>query len=147
MKKYKLFTIYILGSLYIFVGISHFTNPEYFKIIMPEYIPFHYIFIYVSGLFEIIFGFMIFFQKSRFYGAWGIFTLLILVFPANIYLYQSIEVQEILSVSKDQTFIRLLFQFPLIVLSFWHTRDFNSKIFNIFCSVIFLPTLIYFLTL
>ena len=147
MKKYKLFTIYILGSLYIYVGISHFINPEYFKIIMPEYIPFHYIFIYVSGLFEIIFGFMIFFQKSRFYGAWGIFTLLILVFPANIYLYKSIEVQEILSVSKDQTFIRLLFQFPLIVLSFWHTRDFNSKIFNTFCSVIFLPTLIYFLTL
>ena len=147
MKKYKLLTIYILGSLYMYVGISHFINPEYFKIIMPEYIPLHYLFIYVSGLFEIIFGFMIFFEKSRFYGAWGIFTLLILVFPANIYLYESIEVQEILSVSKDQTFIRLLFQFPLIILSFCHTRDFNSKIFNNFCSVIFLPTLIYFLTL
>ena len=104
MKKYKLFTIYILGSLYIYVGISHFINPEYFKIIMPEYIPLHYIFIYVSGLFEIIFGFMIFFQKLRFFGAWGIFTLLILVFPSNIYLYESIEVQEILSVSKDQTY-------------------------------------------
>ena len=147
MKKYKLFTIYILGSLYIYVGISHFTSPEYFKIIMPDYIPFHYIFIYVSGLFEIIFGFMIFFRKTRFYGAWGIFSLLILVYPANIYLYESTEIQEILSVSKDQTFIRLLFQFPLIVLSFWHTRDFNSKIFNIFCSVMFVPTLIYFLTL
>ena len=108
---------------------------------------FHYILIYVSGLFEIIFGLMIFFQKSRFYGAWGIFSLLILVYPANIYLYESTEIQEILSVSKDQTFIRLLFQFPLIVLSFWHTRDFNSKIFNIFCCVIFVPTLIYFLTL
>ena len=110
MKKYKLFTIYILGSLYIFVGISHFINPEYFKIIMPEYIPFHYIFIYVSGLFEIIFGFMIFFQKSRFYGAWGIFTLLILVFPANIYLYESIEVQEILSVFN---FLSLYFRFGI----------------------------------
>ena len=147
MKKYKLFTIYVLGSLYIYVGISHFISPEYFKIIMPDYIPFHYIFIYVSGLFEIIFGFMIFFRKTRFYGAWGIFSLLILVYPANIYLYESTEIQEILSVSKDQTFIRLLFQFPLILLSFWHTRDFNSKIFNIFCSVMFVPTLIYFLTL
>jgi len=147
MKKYKLYTIYVLGSLYIYVGITHFINPEYFKIIMPDYIPFHYILIYVSGLFEIIFGLMIFFQKSRFYGAWGIFSLLILVYPANIYLYESTEIQEILSVSKDQTFIRLLFQFPLIVLSFWHTRDFNSKIFNIFCCVIFVPTLIYFLTL
>ena len=147
MKKYKLYTIYVLGSLYIYVGITHFINPEYFKIIMPDYIPFHYIFIYISGLFEIIFGLMIFFQKSRFYGAWGIFSLLILVYPANIYLYESTEIQEILSVSKDQTFIRLLFQFPLILLSFWHTRDFNSKIFNIFCSVMFVPTLIYFLTL
>ncbi len=147
MIKYKLFTIYALGSLYILIGITHFTNADFFKIIMPDYIPFHYFFIYASGLFEIIFGFMIFFKKYRLYGSWGIIFLLILVFPANIFLYNSSEVQEILSVSKLQTLIRLPFQIPLIILAFWHSKNFNSKFFNLSCSIIFIPTLIYFLYL
>jgi len=54
MKKYKLITIYILGSLYIYVGISHFTNFDFFIIIMPEFIPYHLFFIYLTGFLEII---------------------------------------------------------------------------------------------
>ena len=126
MKKYKLITIYILGSLYIFVGISHFTNSDFFIIIMPYL--FHIIFfIYLTGFLEIIFGLMIFFKRSRFYSAWGIFILLILVFPANIHLYMSSHVQEILSITKLDALIRLPFQIPLIILSFWHSKEFNSR--------------------
>ncbi|MEC8367565.1 MAG: DoxX family protein [Bacteroidota bacterium] len=147
MKKYKLITIYILGSLYIFVGISHFINLDFFIIIMPEFIPYHLFFIYLTGFLEIIFGLMIFFKRSRFYGAWGIFILLILVFPANIHLYMSSHVQETLSITKLDALIRLPFQIPLIILSFWHSKEFNSRFFNICCSLIFIPTIIYFLTL
>lgn len=147
MKKYKLITIYILGSLYIFVGISHFTNLDFFIIIMPEFIPYHLFFIYLTGFLEIILGLMIFFKRSRFYGAWGIFILLILVFPANIHLYMSSHVQETLSITKLDALIRLPFQIPLLILSFWHSKEFNSRFFNIFCSLIFIPTIIYFLTL
>jgi uncharacterized membrane protein len=147
MKKYKLITIYVLGTLYIYVGISHFTNYEFFIILMPEFIPYHLFFIYLTGFLEIIFGLMIFFKGSRFYGAWGIIFLLILVFPANIHLYISSQVQEILSITKLDALTRLPFQIPLIILAYWHSKEFNSRFFNIFCILIFIPTIIYFLTL
>tara|TARA_E500000178_G_C16877347_1_gene687312 strand:+ start:496 stop:939 length:444 start_codon:yes stop_codon:yes gene_type:complete len=147
MKKYKLITIYILGFLYIYVGISHFTNFEFFIIIMPEFIPYHLFFIYLTGFLEIIFGLMIFFKSSRFYGAWGIFFLLILVFPANIHLFMSSQVQEILSITKQDALIRLPFQIPLIILAYWHSKESNSRFFNILCALIFIPTIVYFLTL
>jgi uncharacterized membrane protein len=147
MKKYKLITIYVLGTLYIYVGISHFTNYEFFIILMPEFIPYHLFFIYLTGFLEIIFGLMLFFKGSRFYCAWGIIFLLILVFPANIHLYISSQVQEILSITKLDALIRLPFQIPLIILAYWHSKEFNSRFFNIFCILIFIPTIIYFLTL
>tara|TARA_X000000950_G_scaffold197369_1_gene237674 strand:- start:6768 stop:7211 length:444 start_codon:yes stop_codon:yes gene_type:complete len=147
MKKYKLITIYILGFLYIYVGISHFTNFEFFIIIMPEFIPYHLFFIYLTGFLEIIFGLMIFFKSSRFYGAWGIFFLLILVFPANIHLFMSSQVHEILSITKQDALIRLPFQIPLIILAYWHSKESNSRFFNILSALIFIPTIVYFLTL
>ena len=91
--------------------------------------------------------FMILLKKFRRVGALGIFFLLILVFPANIYLYQSSNAQEILSITKMDALIRLPFQIPLLILAYWHSKDFNSKFFNIFCLIIFIPTIIYFLTL
>ena len=147
LKLLKNITIYILGLLYIIIGIRHFTNPDFFKIIMPPYLPFHDFFVYSSGVFEILFGFMILLKKFRRVGALGIFFLLILVFPANIYLYQSSNAQEILSITKMDALIRLPFQIPLLILAYWHSKDFNSRFFNIFCLIIFIPTIIYFLTL
>ena len=147
MKKFKFFTIIILSIFYINVGITHFTNPEFFLGIMPPYIPYHDFFVYLSGFFELLFGLMILFKKTRYYGGIGLLFLLIAVFPANVYLYQSAEAQEILNISKSGAFIRLFFQAPLIVLAYWHAKEETSYKFDIISSVIFFPTIIYFLTL
>ncbi len=147
MKKIKTLTIYILGIFYLNVGITHFTNPDFFLVIMPPYLHYQEFFVYLSGLFEILFGLMIIFKKTRFYGAWGIFFLLIAVFPANIYLYSSYEAQEILSITKEGSFIRLFYQIPLLILSYWHSLEKSSYKMDIFASAIFFPTIIYFLTL
>tara|TARA_X000001036_G_scaffold103570_1_gene96792 strand:- start:608 stop:1057 length:450 start_codon:yes stop_codon:yes gene_type:complete len=147
LKKIKTLTIYILGIFYLNVGITHFTNPDFFLVIMPPYLHYQEFFVYLSGLFEILFGLMIIFKKTRFYGAWGIFFLLIAVFPANIYLYSSYEAQEILSITKEGSFIRLFYQIPLLILSYWHSLEKSSYKMDIFASAIFFPTIIYFLTL
>ena len=147
MKKIKTLTIYILGIFYLNVGITHFTNPDFFLVIMPPYLHYQEFFVYLSGLFEILFGLMIIFKKTRFYGAWGIFFLLIAVFPANIYLYSSYEAQEILSITKEGSFIRLFYQIPLLILSYWHSLEKSSYKMDLFASAIFFPTIIYFLTL
>ncbi len=114
---------------------------------MPPYIILHEFFVYLSGFFEILFGLMILFKKIRYFGGIGLIFLLIAVFPANIYLYQSAEAQEILNISKSGAFIRLFFQAPLIILAYWHAKEETSYKFDILSSVIFFPTIIYFFTL
>ena len=86
--KFKLITIYIMAIFYINVGIGHFINPDFFLVIVPDYLPYHLFLVYISGLFEIIFGFSLLFKKSRKFGAIGLIFLLILVFPANIFLFK-----------------------------------------------------------
>ena len=114
---------------------------------MPPYIPYHDFFVYLSGFFELLFGLMILFKKTRYYGGIGLLFLLIAVFPANIYLYQSVEAQEILNFNKSGAFIRLFFQAPLLILAYWHANEETSHKFDVISSLMFFPTIIYFLTL
>ena len=92
----KSFLIIISSIFYVIVGIKHFIEPEYFLSIVPPYLPYHLELVYISGLFEILFGLLILFPKYRYYGAIGLILLLVAVFPANIYLAQSKEAQEAL---------------------------------------------------
>ena len=77
----------------------------------------------------------------------GIILLLIAVFPANIYLYLNELPRELLHISKDQALIRMPFQIPLIVLAFWHSKQSSSKILSLISIFLFVPTIIYFVTL
>lgn len=143
----KNISIYIMSLLYIMVGIKHFSDPNFFLKIMPKYLNYHLELVYISGFFEILFGILLIFKKTRFFGAWGVFILLICVFPANIYLYNSEAAQIALAISKSQALIRLPFQTPLLILAYWHSNEKNSKNFSTFCIIIFIPTIIYFSTL
>ena len=148
--KYKLLkkiTIYIMSVLYVSVGTKHFTDPEFFLAIVPPFLLFKIEIVYLSGILEILMGLGLMFKKTRKIGALGILILLILVFPANIYLYISELPQEILNISKDQAMIRMPFQIPLIIIALWHSQENSSKIFSIFCIILLIPTLIYFLTI
>ena len=143
----KNISIYIMSLLYILVGIKHFSDPNFFLKIMPKYLDYHLELVYLSGFFEILFGVLLIFKKTRFFGAWGVFILLICVFPANIYLYNSEAAQIALDISKSQALIRLPFQIPLLILAYWHSNEKSSKNFSTFCIIIFIPTIIYFSTL
>ena len=145
--KYKLISIFILSLLYINVGITHFTNPGFFLVIVPDYMPYHLFLVYVSGFFEIILGFLLLFKKTRKYAGIGLVILLILVFPANIFLYQSEEAQSVYEISKNKAFIRMFFQFPLILLAYWHSLSKKYKCLDILCAIIFIPTIVYFISL
>ena len=143
----KKISIYIMSLLYILVGIKHFSDPNFFLKIMPKYLDYHLELVYLSGFFEILFGVLLIFKKTRFFGAWGVFILLICVFPANIYLYNSEAAQIALDISKSQALMRLPFQIPLLILAYWHSNEKSSKNFSTFCIIIFIPTIIYFSTL
>ena len=81
----KKITIFIMSFFYVYIGVKHFTDPDYFLGIMPPYIGWHLELVYISGFFEVIFGLGLL-SKYRRYSAIGLILLLIAVFPANIYL-------------------------------------------------------------
>ena len=85
-SKIKLITILIMSCFYMNVGVKHFVEPEWFLQIMPPQFPNHYAAVYISGFFELFFGFMLINPKTRFVAGWGIIFIMITVFPANLYL-------------------------------------------------------------
>jgi len=74
----------VMSLLYVGVGIKHFTNIDFFLVIVPPYIPYPELMVYTSGLFEIVLGVLLVPRKTRKYGALGLLVLLIAVFPVNI---------------------------------------------------------------
>ena len=86
-------------------------------------------------------------RKTRKYGAFGLLVLLIAVFPANIYLFTSEIAQNTFEISRQDALIRLPFQVPLILLAYWLSKTGTTKSFDTLGVVLFIPTIIYFLTL
>ena len=143
----KIITVYSLSILYIIVGVKHFTDVDFFLVIVPPYIKFPLLAVYISGFFEIVFGLLLIPRSTRKFAGIGIIVLLISVFPANIYLYISEVPQKIYGITKNDALLRLPFQLPLILLAYWHSKEKTSKTFDMFSIFIFIPTIIYFLTL
>ena len=118
----KSFLIIISSIFYVIVGIKHFIEPEYFLSIVPPYLPYHLELVYISGLFEILFGLLILFPKYRYYGAIGLILLVVAVFPANIYLAQSKEAQEAIGATQEIATWRLPIQGVLIWIAYFIRR-------------------------
>ena len=75
-----------LAIFFIYFGIDHFINPDFYLSIMPPSFPLHHEAVYISGLFEIIGGMGLLIYRFRKIAGWGLFALLIAVYPANIYM-------------------------------------------------------------
>ena len=136
-----------MSLLYITVGVKHFINPDFFVTIVPPIINWKEEAVLVSGFIEVLLGILLLFNQTRKLAAWGIILLLIAVLPANIYLYISEIPREMISISKSQALFRIPFQIPLIIISYWHSKEIHSKQLSIICSGLFIPTIIYFITI
>ena len=115
----KYILIIISSIFYVIVGIKHFTDPNYFISIVPPYLPYHLELVYISGVFEVLFGVMILLPKYRYIGSIGLILLLIAVFPANIYLAQSKEAQIAIGASQEIATWSLPIQGVLIYIAYW----------------------------
>ena len=147
IENFKLLTIYVMSIMYIFIGIRHFYDPQYFLHIVPPQLPFKLFLVYLTGLIEIIGGAAILSPKSRKAGAYLLIFLLVSVFPANIYLYVSETPQNLLGITKTDALIRMPFQIPLIILAYWHSKKNHPKWVVYLSSLVFPPTIIYFLSI
>ena len=136
-----------MSLLYVVIGVKHFIDPEFFITIVPPIIQWKKEAVLLSGFFEILLGLLLLFKHTRKHASWGIMLLLIFVFPANIYLYLSEIPRDILCMTKNQALLRMPFQIPLIIISYWHSIEVHSKKFSLICISLFIPTILYFITL
>jgi uncharacterized membrane protein len=116
----KRVTMYLMGVFYIFAGLNHFINPEFYTNIMPGYMPWHLALVILSGIAEIIFGFLLFIPQTRTLAAWLIIALLIAVFPANI--NTALNPEQFNFAPPIGHYLRLPFQAVFILWAFWYTR-------------------------
>ena len=116
----KYLSLTVMGIFYISIGFSHFTSPIWYVQIVAPYLPYKLELVYISGLFEILFGGMLLFKKTRFLAGWGLILLLIAVYPANIYLAQTNGAA--MNTTPLIAWGRLPVQFIFVGLAYWHSK-------------------------
>ena len=67
-------------------GALHFIQTDAYLRIMPPYIPAHLFMVRASGICEIAGGLGLLISQTRRAAAWGLVALLVVVFPANLYM-------------------------------------------------------------
>lgn len=124
MRKYSKISLYVIAIFYVAAGINHFVNPEFYKKIMPSWLPWHLSLIYISGVAEIILGVLLLPVQTRNWTAWGIIILLVVVFPANVQMMLNYKEQQ--SPHLWLAVIRL----PLQLLLIWWAYQFTKPAKN-----------------
>ena len=106
LRKLSVFT---LSVFFVSFGIDHFVNPEFYLSIMPPNLPLKLEAVYISGLFEILGGVGVLIASTRKIASLGLVTLLVAVYPANIYM--ALNPERFPEVSINVLYFRLVLQF------------------------------------
>ncbi len=83
--------VVVLGAFFVAAGVNHFVNPDFYRPMMPTYLPAPMMLIYVSGFFEVLGGAGVLVPRLRRIAGWGLVALLIAVFPAHVHMVQNPE--------------------------------------------------------
>ena|SRR5690554_7563049 len=105
---------YLMGILLVLAGMNHFRKPKLYERIVPSYIPAAGTVVMLSGVLEMVLGFMLMNKNSQTEAAWGIIIMLILFIPVHIYMLQNEKAS--LKLPKWALILRLPLQLALI---FW----------------------------
>ena len=118
-SKKKSVALIFAAISYIVVGVTHFTNPNFFLDIVPPSLPAPLALVYISGIFEILGGIGLLIPRTRQWASWGLIALLFSVYPANIYMAMNTEIFEAKGFSAASLYVRLPFQFVFIAWAWW----------------------------
>ena len=119
-KWWRKLSLIGLSLFFIYFGIDHFINPEFYLSIMPPAFPLHAEAVYISGFFEILGGMSVLIAPLRKIAGWGLVVLLICVYPANIYM--AITPEAFPDISRGLLYFRLPLQFLFIYWAYSVTR-------------------------
>lgn len=102
-------------------GIGHFFAAEFFLSIIPPYIPYPLLMVYISGVFELMGAIGILIPRFRQMAGNGLFLLTIAVSPANIHMWLNPELFP--QVPPVLLTVRLIIQILLLICIWKSTRN------------------------
>lgn len=122
MKKHlPRIAVYLLGAFYILGGVNHYINPDFYLPLIPDYIPYHSLLNYASGVGEVLAGIAVLIPATRKFGCNAILFLLIAFLPAHIYFIQKGGcLSDALCVPAWVAWVRLLVIHPVLI--YWAYR-------------------------
>ncbi len=110
---------YLIGVLIVLAGANHFRKPKIYERIMPPYIPAKATMVMLSGIAEMILGFMILNPDTQSIAAWGIIVMLVVFIPVHLYMLQNEEAS--IKLPKWVLILRIPLQFALMVWAYHYT--------------------------
>ncbi|WAS97313.1 DoxX family protein [Nannocystis punicea] len=113
----------VLAAVMLAAGVGHFVIPDRFMAIMPPYLPWHYELVLLTGALEIAGGLGLSIPRTRKVAAWGVFALLLAMWPANIHHAMAGVQVEGLPASPTALWVRVPLQLVLLAWAWWLTRD------------------------
>jgi len=121
---FKKISLVIQVMFYLVAGVNHFRNPQSYYRIIPHYLPYPILLNTLAGCFELLFGIMLIFPKTRSIAAWGIILMLIAFLPVHISMIGDAPLKlGDLMVTPLLAWVRLLFLQPLLILwAWWYTK-------------------------
>ena len=122
---WRILSLFGLSVFFVYFGIDHFINPDFYLSIMPPAFPLHAEAVYISGFFEILGGICVLIPSLRKLAGWGLIALLVSVYPANIYM--AINPEAFPEISIGLLYFRLPLQFLFIYWAYSITRSVYIK--------------------
>lgn len=110
---------FLMGIAFIYVGVEHFLDPNWFKPIVPNIIGFPTFWVLLSGLCEVILGFLLILPKSRRLAALGLVLLLIVLYSANLNMWVNNIALDGIHLSQTWHTVRAVIQILLILIALW----------------------------
>jgi uncharacterized membrane protein len=116
-----------MGFTYVVAGLMHFVAPKVYEQVVPPGFPRPRALVYLSGVAEVVLGVGVTIERTRRMSAWGIITLLVAVFPANVYMAvaDDLNLEGVPEQFEDPPdaalWVRLPFQAVLAAWALWYT--------------------------
>jgi uncharacterized membrane protein len=121
MKRIMKYAGLALVSLFFVIGgQAHFTSTEFFVSIVPPYVPWPRLIVYVTGVLELIGAIAIWVPAWRSWAGISLFALTVCVTPANIHMW--LNPQLFPDINPSFLAWRLVAQVVLLAIIWWSTR-------------------------
>jgi uncharacterized membrane protein len=105
---------------FFFGGIGHFIITDFFTSIVPPWVPWPVLAVYVSGVFEILGACGILLPRFRAVAGFGLMLLTLAVTPANVHMW--LNPDQFPDIPEAALTIRLFIQVALLWCIWWSTR-------------------------